>query len=381
MKKILIFNTSTGDKRPLIALFEELAKKNFSFYLVSPENSLALYFIKNRWFYKKINLGPKNKKILDKIFFLLFLPLLYVKFFIFLLYKKIKKSISIIICFDRNEKIVITPLAKILKIKTVWVEDAPVISKKIKINRLTEFAYKRLARNISIIVFNEQIKNNLINIGLKAENIHNIRPAIKLKQHEHQENIFSELAQNDSLEYKRKFFTVGTISDLDKKQKIENLFKAVKICLAIIPNIQLVIVGDGKERKNLNWLAEKMGIGHITWFVGTQGHIRKWLDSFDLFVASNESAGLADYDIILKVMASETPILAQSGLGLEEIVPAIDNNFNFFPEDDYEALAGQIIKLRRNKILRNNLIRLEKKYLEKNFLIEAQAEKIEKILN
>ena len=159
------------------------------------------------------------------------------------------------------------------------------------------------------------------------------------------------------------------------------LLAAIKNCLTIIPNVQLIIVGDGEERKNLGWLARKMEIDHITWFVSGGQYTRKWLESFDVFVVTNELLKLPDVNIILRAMEAGIPILGPQNIGLEDILPKTEEKeIKLFEDNGNEMLTRQIIKLWRDKRLRKELGILEKKRIIEYFSLEKQAEEFEKIL-
>jgi glycosyltransferase involved in cell wall biosynthesis len=363
-KKILIINFVAGGNRPLADLFNALGEKNY-------------FFI-----YAKIFLGPKIDNKLKQPFFIIALPIFYLIYLPYLIYFRTAKGIRAVICLKENEKIIIAPLAKLLKLKIIWIEEADsLFLKKEKINGLLFLVYKLLYQPAVIVVFSAAVKYRLMANGLAEQNIKLIFPAVKLNQGRRQDNIFSELAKVEGKNFRKKFFTVGTIIRLDKKERLETLFRAVEICRPIIPNLQLVIVGDGEEKKNFVWLAKKIGLDHITWFVGEQAQVIKWLESFDIFAAVNEIFRLPDFDIVFKAMASGIPALGPRNLGLEEILPKMDNEtFGLFGDNDSETLARRIIKLWRDKQLRKKLGTLEKEAVEKHFLLEHQAEEFEKIL-
>lgn len=363
-KKILIINFTAGKNKPLSDLFNALSGKDYFF--ISP----------------KIFLGPKPDNKSKQFFFIITLPIFYLIYLPYLVYCRTAKRVKIIVCLKENEKIIITPLAGILRLKVIWIEEADsLFLKREKINGLLFLIYKLFSRFAAIVVFSQPAKLKLISDGLAEKNIKLIFPAIKLNQGGRQDNIFSELARVEGKNFRKKFFTIGTIIRLDKKERLETLFRAIEICRPIIPNMQFVIVGDGEEKKNFIWLAKKMGLDHITWFVGEQAQAKKWLESFDVFVAVNDIFCLPDFDIIFKAMAAGIPALGPQNLGLEEILPKTDNEaFGLFGDNGSEILARRIIKLWRDKQSRKKLGILEKEAV-KNFLLERQAEEFEKILN
>ena len=395
-KNILIINSSPDKNSPLIDLLEELSGAGHSFCLASKPSGLTEQFQKNNWPVKKTYLGPGLNKKFGQIIFIFLLPFLFLASLIRLAYYKFNKKISAIICLNINEKIIFAPAAKLLKIKTVWLEDSDsVFLKEGAVNKFLVLICGICSRRADIITFTDFVKAKLKDSGFKEKNITIIRPGIKLKRYEHQDNLFNELANADGKNYRRKFFTVGTAVELNKNQNVEILFQAAKICLNVIPNIQLIIVGEGEERKNLAWLAKKMEIDAMVWFVGEQNHLKKWLDSFDVFVGSSLSPRWIDFTVTLQAMAAELPIAGviadgiptppeSSGVKRQErgeaavprpiVADGIQNALNA------ETLAGQIIKLYKDKNTRLKLGRENKETVEKYFTIDRMMEEFKKIL-
>lgn len=369
-KNILVFNSCSEKNIPFLALLNELKSENYYFKIFSSSpdahNGAG-----------KIYLGPNLNNKFNQIFFIVLLPFLFLTYLTYLSYYKIKKA-NKIICVNINEKIIITPIAKILKIKTVWIEDAnSILLKNNVINKILLLIYKKISGFSKIITFNNFTKSGLKNLGLKEKNINVIYPGIRINNREHQNNLFNELAKTESKNYKRKFFTIGTVCELSKKQNLETLFQAVKTCLTVIPNMQLIIVGEGEERKNLSWLNKKMELGNITWFVGEQAHLKKWLDGFDIFAVTNELPQLSSINIILEAMTAKLPIIGPLNSGLEEI---ISNTECLIEKNNSEMLARKIIKLWREKRLRIKLGEDEKKRVEKYFTLNKMVEEIKKIV-
>ncbi len=377
-KNILIINSLPDSNQPLINLFNELSQKKYSFFLLSNKSGLISQFKLKQWPAKKAYLGPSilNFKI-NSFLFLILLPLFFVVYFIYLLYYKYSKKITSIICIGGNEKIIFTLLAKIIKIKAVWTElpDADFAS----MPKFIVWMYKINSKWASIAVLTNFTKILLEKIGVEKNRIKIIPLGIKLNCFEYQDTIFNKLAKNNKDGFQKKYFTVGTIVDLSQQQKIEVLLKAIKHCLTVIPNLQLIVVGSGEERKSLVWLAKKMEIDNIVWFVGEQSRVKKWLESFDVFIATAVKPNINDFNILIHAMSAGLPIVCQSNIGLDDMVRE-DKNGLLIEMDSSEALAIQIINLQQNKRLRLNFGKNSRELAEKDFSISAMAEKFEKIL-
>ena len=359
-------------------LFNELSPPKYLFYLLSNKSGLISQFKLKQWPIKKAYLGSRilNSKI-NSFLFLILLPLFFIVYFVYLLYYKYSKKITSIVCLGCNEKFIFTPLAKIIKMKIIWIElpDTDIAG----MPKFIIWLYKINSKWASIAVFTGFAKTRLKKIGVEENRIKIIPLGIKLNCFEYQDTIFNKLAQANKNGFQKKYFTVGTIADLSQQQKIEALLKAAKHCLTVISNLQLIIVGDGKERKSLVWLAKKMEIDSIVWFVGEQNRVKKWLESFDIFAAVAEKPNIDDLSMLLHAMSAELPIIGQSNIGLDGMVRE-DNNGLLIEMGSSEALAIQIINLQQNKRLRLDFGKNSRELAERNFSISAMAEKFEQLL-
>ncbi|MBU0636755.1 MAG: glycosyltransferase [Patescibacteria group bacterium] len=372
-KNILLISSSKNKSKPLIDLFEELCQKEYCFYLLSTCSSMLEQFREKNWFCSRISLGPAVTNNFLLFIFLLLSPWLYLKFLVILINYKFKQNISTVLLMDWQEKILVTLLAKIIKLKVVWLEKPDCDYKKLKLKKI----YKLCARFATIITVNSDNKIQLKNFGIKEENIFLIQPAIKLNQY--QENIFNKIAQTSNKNFHNRYFTIGTIVDLKQGQKVEILLQAIKICLTVIPNLQLIIAGDGKEKKNLSWLTKKMEIDSLVWFIGEQKQIKKWLSNFAVYVVATKMPNIDDYYNILKAMASGLPIIGPRHTGLEEII--IENKTGSLIEmDNSEMLARQIIKLYQDKKMRLQLGDNAQERIKNLFIIDKVINKFIELL-
>lgn len=373
--KILVINSLADKNSLLTAVFKELEQKKYSFRLWSSKMTLINQFKQNRWPVKKTFLGPDLKSKSKVLLFVVILPLLQLKALISLINLKIKHRVDLLLCLNFNEKIIMTGPARLLGLKVIWLE-APDLNYR-QIDKFLFWLHKINCQFAEIIAFNNYAKLQLARLGYNENKIKIIPPGAKLSQY--QENIFNKLAVLSQTNFHRKYFTIGAIAALNQKQKIETIFQAIKICWPVIPNLQLIVIGEGRERKNLSWLAKKMEIENLVWLVGEQEQLKKWLRSFDIFLAASDSLKLDDYGNILEAMAAGLPVLAPRNIGLENLVEE-NKTGSLVESDNSEMLARQIIKLHQDKNLRAQLGRNGQERVNRLFTLEKMAAELEKCL-
>ncbi|MFH1822364.1 MAG: glycosyltransferase [Patescibacteria group bacterium] len=391
MKNILVVNTSPEINKPLNEIFKELLNKGYSFYFLTSQPEFLNEIIKEKWPVKKVNFGPDINKRQNLIFFIILLPIFFLYYFYFLLLIRKKQNIETIILMNWNEKIIISPLARILKLKIIWLEE-PQITYKSKPALLLKL-YKIAARSVHLVSFIDFTAWQLKSIGINKKQIISIPLGIRLNHYTRQENIFSSIVKSGQTKFSQKYFTIGTVVDIRRASLIENLFQVGKTCLTVIPNLQIIVVAEGGRKdslaepmKKLNWLAKKMEINNIVWFVSEPAEnspivqLRKWLDSFNIFVITCPEAKLNDLAITLKVMAAGLPIIGPRNAGFEDLI--IDKQTGILIEaNNNEVLARQIISLYKDKRLQKNLASKAEEKVKNNFQLEMSVKKFEHILN
>jgi len=378
MKNILVINSFKKQNKPFLNLFRDL-NQEFNFFAWSTDN----YFLdKSNNFVlsklnKKIYLGPNLDKKINFFFFLLMLPAIYPWRFFDLMFTRSLQSIEKIICLGVAEKIIFTPLARLMGIKTIWfVVPQENYEKK---SGLLIFLLRLFSKKVKIITFTSFKKDELISLGFRKENINNVSLGIEVGKSSHQDNIFFSLAKAEKSPAFFKNFTIGTVANLNDQGQVENLLRVIKNCLSVVPNLQLVVIGSSSQTKNFSWLARKMEIENNVWFVGEQEYLGKWFDNFDVYLALNKEPVLFDLETILEAMASGLPVLAFFHKNLEDLV--INNKTGFLIEPDVNVLSQKVVELGQDKRILRVLRENAKIMVDKYFSRQRQIGEIRKILN
>jgi glycosyltransferase involved in cell wall biosynthesis len=343
--KILIINTGQDKNSLADDLFKELEALGNSviFWLGSRLDQASSAPQYNRRIYCGWSLNNSFKIII----FILFSPWFMIFFLAKLFVLKNKLGIKVIICLNSNEKIIFALPAYLLGLKLFWLGNP-----QVNYYQLPKFQIKLLkffSRFARLIIFDSTTKRNLLALGFAENRIKQVSPGIKLNNYRNQENIFSTMIKTERENDSRRYFTLGVVSDFSDAKDLEMILRAVKICHGLIPNLQLVVLGDGEAKKQLIWAAKKMEIENIVWFVGQQDNLKKWLSDFAIYLASGESLKPLSIKLVLKAMEAGLPVIGISGRGLSDFVE--DGQTGFLCDMcSGEALADKIIFLYKNKL-------------------------------
>lgn len=112
--------------------------------------------------------------------------------------------------------------------------------------------------------------------------------------------------------------------------------------LPLLPEpVEIVIAGDGPERRRLETLAETLGVAHRTRFLGHIDEIEALLPAFDVFCLPSRNEGMPRS--LLEAQASGLPVVATAVGAVREVVCA--ETGRIVPADDSIALAGAIVDI------------------------------------
>jgi glycosyltransferase involved in cell wall biosynthesis len=154
----------------------------------------------------------------------------------------------------------------------------------------------------------------------------------------------------------------------------EVTLKSVKKVVESIPNARFLIVGDGPRRKELENMANEMGIlEHVT-FTGFVRDIPEIYSFSDVAVLSSWSEGLPQS--LLQAMAAGVPVIATRVGGVSEIVIHEKTGILIEP-GDHEALGKGIIQTFNNPDYAMQLAERAKDNVRKEHSVGHMVDKIE----
>lgn len=136
-------------------------------------------------------------------------------------------------------------------------------------------------------------------------------------------------------------FIIGTIANLYKTKGLEYLIETVKQ----LANVQIVIIGEGPERKNLEKKIKQNKLEEYVTLDGSLSLAYQYLPAFDIFVLPSIKEGLPY--TLLEAMAAGLPIVA-TDVGT---VPEITKNQKtglIVPPADSQAITEAIAILIKN---------------------------------
>ena len=373
---LLIINAPA--KNWLLADFFTVLSSHYRLIMLTADSHLLKLYKQNNWPSKKILFGPISGRLLPVYLFILFYPGLLVYALILLIRFKNSGGKNTVCCFSWSDKFFITPMAKLLKFKVCWLEmpdvDLNLTPWPLKV------IYKHSAKPTYFITLTYHTKNNLINFGLKARSIKMLPPGLKLDRWRRQDNIFTSLAHSEQNKRYRKYFTLGTVIKPAEEQQLNTLFRATAKCLNVIPNLQIMIIGEAREKQKLVWLAKNMGIDNITWFIGPQKHLFKWLTSLDIYIHTAPALTIEHLQTVIEAASNCLPLIGPRHIGLEDL---IKNNKNglLIEADNSGQLAQKIIELEQNQLWRQRLGENSKKLISQNFTLENMIKHFQIIIN
>lgn len=153
--------------------------------------------------------------------------------------------------------------------------------------------------------------------------------------------------------------TVLSISRLVPEKNLDLLLRAAKIVCEKDENILFVIVGEGRERRNLEQLRDDLNLKDRVLFLGSVGdkELPEYYRSADMF-AITQNAEDQFWITALEAMSSGLPIIASCE---ETSVEVLGDGGIVFPSGRSDILAVKILELANNyKLRQETATRLKK---------------------
>ncbi len=270
----------------------------------------------------------------------------------------------------------------ILEVRDLWPEfavDMGVLKNRALIKLSYRFARFLYARATHIIVNSPAYRDHLISIGVSENKISLIPNGVDIGMFPMNSNgklVRADLGLNGQ-------FVVTYAGAIGLANDIPLILKAAER-LCDRPEIHFLVVGDGKERRNMEDMARGMGLRNVT-FTGAMPKSRMpdVMSASDACLAVLQNIPMFKTTYPNKVfdyMASSKPtILAIDGV-IREVVEMAGGGI-FVPPGDDQALAQAVCQLSENPEQTMEMGDSARKYVAKYFNREKQAEKFVSLLH
>jgi glycosyltransferase involved in cell wall biosynthesis len=166
------------------------------------------------------------------------------------------------------------------------------------------------------------------------------------------------------------------VSILDEYHEFKGLQYLLEAMCAVIkkmPGAKLIVVGEGPLKNKYQKLAKEIGISSHISFVGAKpnAELPNFYANSNVFVLpsiNTEAFGI----VLLESMACGTPVITTEYAGMRQRIER-KNCGSIVPSKNSKALAEAIIKILKNKTLRDSMGKNGRQLVEKNYSWENVA--------
>lgn len=188
---------------------------------------------------------------------------------------------------------------------------------------------------------------------------------------------FSEKEKDDLKDrfgIRRDHSVIGTIARFTPDKGHDVLLYALYKILQEKPNVQLLLVGDGKERAKIVDIAQRLGLSEKVIFVKPQINTAAVLAVMDIFMFTprrREGLGI----VLLEAMASGKAVIATKVGGIPNVVKDGVNGFLVEPSRP-ELLVDPVLRLLRDKELYKKMSQAGREIVVQKFSIDGMVDRV-----
>lgn len=171
------------------------------------------------------------------------------------------------------------------------------------------------------------------------------------------------------------------VARLVEKKGTVYLLDALATVRKTVPDVELVIIGEGPLRSKLESHTESLGLSQSVKFLGAQPHgvVLDWLSKASVFALPSVTAASGDTEglpiSIIEASAASIPVVATWHSGIPEAITHEKGGL-LCKERDSTELAHHLISVLRDDQLAQQLGRFGQQFVKDNFDIVKQGERL-----
>jgi len=198
------------------------------------------------------------------------------------------------------------------------------------------------------------------------------------------ENSFRKIKKREKNELKKLLgikdnaSVIGILANLRPMKHHVTFIKSARIIQNHINPIDFIIIGDGPLMHYLKSVVQQYCVEKCIHFVGNQNDIVPYLSILDIGVNCSENEGLSN--AIMEYMAYGVPCIVSRAGGNTDLIENGVNGYTFQLDNEKE-LADTIIRLIKNKELKEKFIRESKEKIEKQFTLDMMINEYDRLFS
>lgn len=284
-------------------------------------------------------IGNKKGLLKSMVFFL---PAIVYYFYLLSVFKK--RKVDVILMSGFSEKMLVTFLSPFFNIPVVWIEYGPletIFSKNYKLPKIVYGFMNKIPKSVIVPANNTKLdlmKNGKVSLAKIAV----IPCGVEIKK--------KKMRKESLVVDGKEKFVIGNVSRLTLEKGQQYLIMAMKVIRKEIPDVRLILVGDGPDREKFESLAKKEKLEDRIIFTGFVDNLDKYYSKMDIFVFPTvwnlEGFGL----VMAEAMGRKIPVIA-SNIG--PVPEVLGNNSGVLVEPgNSKAIAKEVLNLYTNEKLR-----------------------------
>ncbi|WP_417847288.1 glycosyltransferase [Thalassoglobus sp.] len=167
-----------------------------------------------------------------------------------------------------------------------------------------------------------------------------------------------------------------SVGRLSPEKDYATLLHATKIVLESYPEFQLILIGDGQERQQLEDLSNELGMNSNVTFLGERSDVHDLLATAGFFVSSSTTEGISL--TLLEAMAVGLPIVTTAVGGSPEIVVPGETG-KLVPPRSPDQLAHEMIAMIEERAIWPEIGKAARERVEEHFNIRTMIRQYEEL--
>ncbi len=167
-------------------------------------------------------------------------------------------------------------------------------------------------------------------------------------------------------------FAIGVIGRLSPEKGVDRAIRMMVDLTKIHPQVELHLIGDGPQRKELEALAHQLGVGNVIRWWGWQTDARPIYEMLDTLLLPSRTEGLPN--VVLEAMAMGVPVAATDVGGVSDLLDQGD--CGVILGDNEHAWPNQITPLLSNPTLRGSHTHKAHQRVHDSFSFQSRMQKV-----